>query len=100
MGIFTKKPTQEQINYFCLDYITYMPEITGKSKAAIHRAAELYANHLQLVKTNPPVLKLLLCNLEQFEEYAPPSSIKENKRVIKYFKALLYKHLSETIETF
>lgn len=55
---------------FCKDYIEVMPGITGKTEEQVTKAAQLFANKLNSVKTAKPIISLLLEQLGIYAENA------------------------------
>lgn len=53
---------------FVKDYVTVMPEATGKTIDQVTAAARILANKLALVKTNKPVLELIVSQLAIYVE--------------------------------
>lgn len=53
---------------FAKDYIAVMPEVTGKSIEQVTNAAKILQNKLNQVKTNQPVLELMLSQLAIYAE--------------------------------
>ena len=53
------------------DYVEVMPEATGKTLEQVSRAASIFKNKLNSVKTNEPVLKLLQEQLAIYAEATP-----------------------------
>lgn len=53
------------------DYIEVMPAVTGKTLEQVTRAAAIFKNKLNSVKTNEPVLKLLQEQLAIYAEATP-----------------------------
>lgn len=75
---------------FAEDYIAVMPAITGKSVDQVTNAAKIFLNRLANVKTNEPVLNLLV---EQLAVYADNS-----KRAEEFTEVIQF--LLEKAETF
>lgn len=73
---------KESWDAFAANYTTIMPEVTGKSLEAVARAAKILANKLVQVKTNIPVLNLLV---EQLSIYAENSAeFEEHKDCVAF----------------
>lgn len=53
---------------FAQDYVSVMPGVTGKTVEQVTNAAKILQNKLQQVKTNEPVLKLLIEQLAIYSE--------------------------------
>lgn len=60
---------------FSEDYIAVMPGVTGKSAEQVGNAAKIFVNKFQAVKTNKPVLELLV---QQLGVYLTSSGNAEN----------------------
>jgi len=56
---------------FAQDYVEVMPEVTGKTIEQIANAAKILANKLSQVRTNEPVLQLLVAQLAVYAEHSP-----------------------------
>lgn len=80
---------------FGQDYVEVMPEITGKTVEQIANAAKILVNKLASVKTNEPVLNLLV---EQLGLYAAKSpNIEEYEECVAFLlnKADTFLNISE-----
>lgn len=62
---------KETWDAFKLDYLSVMPEATGKTLDQTANAARLLAGKLASVRTNPPVLKLLVGQLAIYADVSP-----------------------------
>ncbi len=62
---------KETWDEFAADYIEVMPEATGKDIPACTNAAKLFSNKLSTVRTNKPVLELLMGQLAVYAEHSP-----------------------------
>ena len=56
---------------FCQDYTEVMPALTGKTMEQTANAAKILKNKLAAVKTNEPVLQLLVGQLAIYAEHSP-----------------------------
>lgn len=56
---------------FAQDYVEVMPEVTGKTIEQVANAAKILASKLQQVRTNEPVLQLLVSQLAVYAEHSP-----------------------------
>lgn len=56
---------------FAKDYVTIMPEATGKTVDQVTNAAKILLNKLNQVKTNEPVLQLMIEQLAIYAEASP-----------------------------
>jgi len=56
---------------FAQDYVEVMPAITGKTLEQVANAAKILMNKLQQVRTNEPVLNLLVEQLAVYAENSP-----------------------------
>ncbi|RLE97814.1 MAG: hypothetical protein DRJ63_08580, partial [Thermoprotei archaeon] len=65
---------KEQWEAFAQDYIAVMPEATGKTVEQISNAAKILLNKLSAVKTNEPVLQLLVEQLALYVECSEQAS--------------------------
>lgn len=80
---------------FGQDYIEVMPEVTGKTVEQITNASKILTNKLALVKTNEPVLQLLVGQLAIYAENSP--NIEEYQECVAFLvdKADTFLNLSE-----
>lgn len=79
---------------FAQDYVSVMPGVTGKTVAQCTNAAKILQNKLQQVKTNEPVLTLLVEQLAIYSENSP--NIEEYKDCVEFLlnKADAYLNIS------
>jgi hypothetical protein len=77
------------------DYVAVMPGATGKSVEAVTNAAKILGNRLSQVKTNEPVLKLLVSQLSIYAENSP--NYQEYAEVVEFLlnKADTFLNLDE-----
>jgi len=67
---------------FVTDYVAVMPAVTGKSVEQVTNAAKIMQNRLSAVKTNVPVLELLVEQLAIYAEHS--QNAEEYKEVIEF----------------
>lgn len=67
---------------FAKDYIAVMPGVTGKTVEQVTNAAKILQNKLQAVKTNEPVLNLLVEQLTIYAENSP--NLEEYKECVEF----------------
>lgn len=80
---------------FAQDYTEVMPEVTGKTVEQVANAAKILANKLAQVKTNEPVLQLLVGQLAVYAENSP--NIEEYQECVEFLlnKADAFLNVSE-----
>lgn len=80
---------------FGQDYVDVMPEITGKSVEQIANAAKILVSKLQQVRTNEPVLTLLVGQLAIYTENTP--NLEEFQECVEFLlgKADTFLNVSE-----
>lgn len=80
---------------FAQDYVEVMPEITGKTIEQVANAAKILASKLTQVRTNEPVLQLLVSQLAVYAENS--SNIEEYQDCVAFLlnKADTYLNVSE-----
>lgn len=80
---------------FAQDYIQVMPEATGKTVEQIANAAKILLSKLTQVRTNEPVLTLLVDQLALYTEHSP--NIEEYQECVAFLlnKANTYLNVSE-----
>lgn len=80
---------------FAQDYIEVMPEATGKTVEQITNAAKILQNKLAQVKTNEPVLNLLVEQLAIYADKSP--NIEDYKECVEFLlnKAETFLNVSE-----
>lgn len=80
---------------FAQDYVEVMPQATGKTLDQVANAAKILASKLQQVRTNEPVLQLLVGQLAVYAEHSP--NIEEYQDCIAFLlnKADTFLNVSE-----
>jgi hypothetical protein len=80
---------------FAQDYTDVMPGVTGKSMEQVGNAAKILFNKLALVKTNEPVLNMLVGQLAIYSEASP--NIDDYRECVEFLlsKADTFLNLSE-----
>lgn len=80
---------------FAQDYVEIMPAVTGKTVDQVTNAAKILQNKLAQVKTNEPVLQLLVEQLAVYADHSP--NIEEYKECVEFLlnKADTFLNISE-----
>jgi len=80
---------------FAQDYVEVMPELTGKTIEQVANAAKILASKLTQVRTNEPVLQLLVAQLALYAENSP--NVEEYQECVAFLlqKADTFLNISE-----
>jgi hypothetical protein len=76
--------TKDDLEQFAQDYISVMPEITGKDQARVQAAANLFVERFKRAAGDNQVLEVLKSQLETFVDNAPDEMVENNERVITW----------------
>ena len=80
---------------FEADYVEVMPEVTGKTMDQVANAAKILKGKLAQVKTNEPVLKLLVSQLALYMEHSANAADYAECVTVLLDKADTYLNVSE-----
>lgn len=80
---------------FGQDYVEVMPDVTGKTIEQIANAAKILTNKLTQVRTNEPVLRLLVEQLAVYAEHSPNATEYEDCIAFLLNKADTFLNVSE-----
>lgn len=86
--------TKEALEEFAKDYITLMPEVTGKTEKQVSAAAGLFMERFKRVAGDTKILQVLQEQLGVFAEKAPEDVLLKNERVVTYLAGKLEELLS------
>lgn len=86
--------SKEDLEQFATDYLTFMPEITGKDKARVQAAASLFVERFKRATGDNQVLQILQEQLNVFVEGVDAEVIERNEKVITWAAAKLEELLS------
>ena len=77
--------SKETWDDFCADYIEVMPSVTGKTVEQVTNAAKILGNKMNQVKTNEPVLRLLMDQLAIYAENSP--NIEDYQECVEFLQS-------------
>lgn len=76
--------SKDDLEQFAKDYVECMPEITGKDKAKVELAAQMFVQRYKPVAGKKDVLEVLAGQLAVFIEHAGDERVERNSKALGY----------------